>query len=78
MNAVLMELKGVLTYLLNSKNVDLRKKGLEFAMELLSELEMDFTKAEKALKAELKGDKKTASKIVEDILNDIDKEEYKR
>lgn len=72
----MLELKNVLSYILNIDNISLRRKALEFAMELLTEVEMDFTKAEQALKAEIAGDQKEANKWIERILLDIDKTEY--
>ena len=72
----LKEVKAVLSYILNSNNKALRRKSLEFVMELLSEVEMDYTKAEQALKAEIKGERKKADEFIEHILSDIDKQEY--
>lgn len=77
MNAALVyTLKDVLSYVLNSENKNLRRKALEFAMELLSEMEMDFTMAEKGLKAEIENRKEEADKWIEKILEDLDKVEY--
>ncbi len=45
-------------------------------MELLSEVEMDYTKAEKALKAEIQGKREKADEWIEKILEDVDKIEY--
>lgn len=78
MNAALVyTLKDVLSYVLNSENKNLRRKALEFAMELLSEMEMDFTNAEKGLKAEIENRKDAADQYIEKILSDLDKVEYK-
>ncbi len=74
--SLLLELKAILSYILNIDNKGLRRKSLEFSMELLSMNEMDYTKAEKALKAEIKGERKEADKLIEAILNDVDKQEY--
>jgi hypothetical protein len=77
MNAALVyTLKDVLSYVLNSENKNLRRKALEFALELLSEMEMDFTKAEKGLKAEIENKKDDADMWIEKILSDLDKVEY--
>lgn len=77
MNAALVyTLKDVLSYVLNSEKKNLRIKALEFAMELLSEMEMDFTMAEKGLKAEIENRKDEANKWIEKILEDLDKVEY--
>lgn len=75
---LVMELKSILSYILNIQNKGLRRKSLEFAMELLSEIEMDYTKAEKALKAEIKGERKTADEWIEKILSDLDETEYSK
>ena len=73
---LVMELKSILTHILNIDNKGLRRISLEFAMELLSEIEMDYTKAEKALKAEITGKRKEADEWIERILLDLDKVEY--
>ncbi len=73
---LIAEIKALLTYILNTDNKSLRKKTLEFVMELLSEIEMNWKLAEKALKEELKGNRKAADKLIEQILNDVEKEEY--
>ncbi len=73
---LVMELKAILTYILNIDNKSLRRKSLEFSMELLSEIEMDYTKAERALKAEITGKRKEADELIESILDDVDKLEY--
>ena len=73
---LVLELKALLSYVLNIDNKGLRRKTLEFAMELLSEIEMDYTKAENALKAEIKGNRKEADKYIEQILQDVDETEY--
>ena len=75
---LVMELKGILSYVLNIDNKGLRRKSLEFSMELLSEIEMDYTKAEKALKAEIKGEKKQADEWIERILDELDETEYSK
>lgn len=73
---IIISLKNVLTRILNSKNKNLRKRGLEFEMEWLADIEMDFTKAEKGLKAEISNKPKEADKFIEQILDDLDKVEY--
>jgi len=73
---LLLELKAILSHILNIENKVLRRKSLEFAMELLSEVEMDYTKAEKALKAEIQGKREKADEWIEKILEDVDKIEY--
>ena len=75
---LVLELKAILSYILNIDNKGLRRKSLEFSMELLSEMEMDYTKAEKALKAEIKGERKTADEWIEKILEDVDETEYSK
>ena len=75
---LVMELKSILSYILNIDNKSLRRKSLEFSMELLSEIEMDYTKAEKALKAEIKGERKLADDWIEKILADLDETEYSK
>lgn len=74
--AMIFTLKDVLSYTLNSENKLLRRKSLEFAMELLSDMEMDFTKAEKGLKEEIAGHKDEADKWIDKILEDLDDVEY--
>ncbi len=73
---LLVEVKGLLTHILNSDNQALRVKTLELVMIVLSETEMDAVKAENALKAELKNKHKEADALIEKILVDVDKEEY--
>lgn len=75
MKPVLMELKGVLTKVLNSEG-ELRIKLLNGALELLTELEMDFRPIEKAIKLELKGQTEDVNNLVLDVLKEVDKEEY--
>ena len=75
---LVLELKALLTYILNSENTKLRIKTLEFSMELLSEMEMDWLVAEQALKAELKGEHTKADDLIEKILDAVDKEEYEK
>lgn len=70
-----MELKGVLTKVLNSEG-ELRIKLLNGALELLTELEMDFRPIEKAIKLELKGQTEDVNNLVLDVLKEVDKEEY--
>ncbi|MBS3159236.1 hypothetical protein J4436_00440 [Candidatus Woesearchaeota archaeon] len=76
MNPLLMELKKLLTETLNSENSSARKKALEGSMELLTELEMDISKIEKAIKFEIKGESEEANKIIEKELDEINEEEY--
>lgn len=73
---IIISLKDVLTHISNSDSKKLRIKGLEFAMEWLADIEMDFTKAEKGLKAELANKPKEADKFIEQILDDLDSVEY--
>ncbi|GEM_PF-1990341 len=73
---LVLELKALLTYILNSDNTKLRVKTLEFTMELLSELEMDWRPAEQALKEELKKHHAQADDLIETILDAVNKEEY--
>ena len=63
MKPVLMELKGLLSDALISEKSDLRIKLLNGSMELLTELEMDFRKIEKAIKLELNGKTEEANKV---------------
>jgi len=72
---LLVELKSILSYAINSENPAFRRKAFEFAMELLSEMSMDFTMAEKAVKLEIEGKQNEANKWVERILNSVDEEE---
>lgn len=73
---LILELKALLSYILNSDNKPLREKTLAFAMTLLSEIEMDWRPAERALKEELLGHRKEADALIEKILDAVDKEEY--
>ncbi len=73
---IIITLKDVLTHILNCENRALRIKGLEFAMEWLSDIAMDFTKAEKGLKAEISNNPSEADKWIEKILDDLDSVEY--
>lgn len=72
----LVEMKFMLSSILNEKNSALRQKVLKDVMELLSMNEMHYTLAEKAWKAEIKGNKTKADEWIEKILNEIDEEEY--
>ncbi len=76
MKPLLMELKKLLSNALSSDKTSLRQKLLGDIMELMSELEMDDSMAEKALKAELNNDKKEADAIINKILNDVNSDEY--
>lgn len=76
MKPLLMELKGLLTEILNSEDTELRKKALEGSMELITELEMDISRIEKAIKFEIKGEYEEANKLIEKELDVIDEEEY--
>ena len=71
-----MELKKLLSNALSSDKSSLRQKLLNDAMELMSELEMDDSMAEKALKAELSDKRKEADVIINKILNDVNADEY--
>ena len=73
---LLMELKKLLSNALSSDKSSLRQKLLNDAMELMSELEMDDSMAEKALKAELSNKRKEADIIINKILNDVNADEY--
>ena len=73
---LLLELKKLLSNALSSDKSSLRQKLLNDAMELMSELEMDDSMAEKALKAELGNNRKEADIIINKILNVIDADEY--
>src|SRR3989344_717025 len=73
---LLMELKKLLSNALSSDKSSLRQKLLNDAMELMSELEMDDSMAEKALKAELSDKRKEADVIINKILNDVNADEY--
>lgn len=75
-DGMIYTLKDVLSYVLNCDNKSLRRKALEFAMEWLSNMEMDFTKAEKGLKAEIANNREEADRWIEKILEDLDKVEY--
>ena len=76
MKPLLMELKGLLTEVLNSQDSELRKRALEGSMELLTELEMDISRIEKAIKFEIKNEHEEANKLIEKELEIIDDEEY--
>ena len=73
---LLLELKKLLSNALSSDKSSLRQKLLNDAMELMSELEMDDSMAEKALKAELSDKRKEADVIINKILNDVNADEY--
>jgi len=71
-----MEMKAVLSHILLSNNISLRRKTLEFVLELMSINEMDFKKAEEALKCEMNGKQDETNKWINRILLDIDKLEF--
>lgn len=70
---VILELKALLTDVLSTDKTSLRKKGIEDAMELMEQLEMDSKPLEKALKLK---DVKKENKIIEDVLVEVDELEY--
>jgi len=70
---LILELKKMLTEILNSDKVELRKRGMRDAMELMTQLEMYLGKAEAFLKTE---DIKKGNEIINDILDDVNKIEY--
>lgn len=73
---LILEIKFLLISILNNKDREFRAKTLGEVMSLLSEIEMDTAKAEEAIKSlEIKDDKK-ADKLIEQMLKDIDKQEY--
>lgn len=73
---LILEIKFLLTSILNNKDRELRARTLKDVMDLLSELEMDTKRAEEAIKSlEIKDDKKV-DKLIEQILKDVDKQEY--
>ena len=69
----ILELKALLTDVLSSDKTKLRKKGMEDAMEIMEELEMDSKPLENALKLN-NIDKE--NKIIENILVEVDELEY--
>lgn len=72
----LLEIKFMLTGILNIDNSSLRQRTLRDAMELLSMNKMHYTWAENALKEEIVGNKAKADKWIQKILDEVDKEEY--
>lgn len=74
--ALVLELKGLLSDILNSNREHLREKMLNDALNLMEELEMDTKEIIKALKSELEGKKENVDAIVEKTLKELDKLEY--
>ena len=70
---LILEIKKLLSDILVSEKIELRKKGMMDVMELMEELEMDSTKAEEFL--EINNIKK-GNEIVEGLLNEVNKMEY--
>ena len=64
-------------YATTSQNISLRRKALEFAIEALSELKLDFEKAENAIRAEIEGNQKDSNLWMTRILLDLDEESNK-
>ena len=70
---LILEIKKLLSDILVSEKIELRKKGMRDVMELMEELEMDSTKIEEFL--EINNIKK-GNEIVEGLLNEVNKMEY--
>ena len=70
---LILEIKKLLSDILVSEKIELRKKGMMDVMELMEELEMDSTKIEEFL--EINNIKK-GNEIVEGLLNEVNKMEY--
>ena len=73
---LIIEIKFLLTSILNNKDKGLRMRTLSDVMKLLDELQMDSTKAEEAIKVLENKDDKRADRLIEEILKDVDKNEY--
>ena len=73
---LIIEIKFLLTSILNNKDRGLRMGTLSDVMKLLDELQMDSTKAEEAIKVLENKDDKRADRLIEEILKDVDKNEY--
>ena len=73
---LIIEIKFLLTSILNNKDKGLRIRTLSDVMKLLDELQMDSTKAEEAIKVLENKDDKRADRLIEEILKDVDKNEY--
>ncbi len=74
--SLILEIKFLLTSILNNKDREFRSRTLGEVMDLLSEIEMNTTKAEEAIKALEVKDEKKADKLIEQMLKDVDKQEY--
>ena len=70
---LILALKKLLSDILVSEKIELRKKGMMDVMELMEELEMDSNKAEEFLKI---NNVEKGNEIVEMILNEVNKLEY--
>jgi hypothetical protein len=65
-------LKLILEYVLESENISLRRKTLAFALEMASALNLDESKVEEAIKAELQADLKTSNLWMKRILLELE------
>ena len=64
--------KLILEYILESENISLRRKALSFILEFLSVNNLDVTKAEEAMKAEVNTDMKNSNLWIKRIINDLE------
>ena len=74
--ALVLEIKGLLSDLLNSNKTNLRQRMLKDALDLMEELELNTKEIEKALKGEIDGKIEKVNAIVEKTLEEIDELEY--
>jgi len=74
--ALVLEIKGLLSDLLNSNKTNLRQRMLKDALDLMEELELNTKEIEKALKSEIDGKIEKVNAIVEKTLEEIDELEY--
>ena len=65
-------LKLILEYVLESENISLRRKTLAFALEMASALNLDESKVEEAIKAELQADLKTSNTWIKRVLLELE------
>src|SRR3989344_9204146 len=72
----LLDIKDYLSSALNSTDNTEREQLLLQALDLMSEIEQNFGKVERALRAEEAGDQERANAYIEEALEDLDNEEY--
>lgn len=72
----LLDIKDCLTNALNSHDTEEREDLLLKALELMSEVELNHNRVERALRYDRSGDTEKANGLIEETLEALDNEEY--